>query len=487
MTDYYIAWDEVSEALEKRVPRKDFSYWISSLVVDEGQDKSNKGIYNINIKAENQYKMRWVVTRYGPLLEELFAQALDKKKRGRANVIFSYKGKDRGKGLGKDGGKGYDKGHAPDLSSMVSRTTRTNNATEQTKFTSYIDSKNTLKNFIPCEANLLGLELARSTISGWTDSATSAKPFHGASIICGSSGMGKTHLLHAIANEINRVNKKPNIVYVTAEHFVVCMANAMRSSTRGKDIDDFKKAFCHADLLLVDDMQFFAGKDKTQQEFLHIFNAVQERGKSLVVSCDKPPQKMAGLLNQLKTRLSRSLITPIDKPDAEARAKIVKGNARKFNFALDDTCCEYIALRIDRSLRDLEGAVKMVVFYAQTLNKEPNIDLINRALKDILPAVVEKVSIACIQKGVAAHYDLSVADLSSSKRNASVALARQMAMFLCRELTSHSTTEIGVAFGGKNHSTVLYSCGIFEKLLKQDKSGLKAEYTTVKNKIKGIC
>lgn len=474
MTDFYLAWNEVSGALEKRVPRKDFDYWISSLTVEECQDATNKGIYNINIKAENQYKMRWLVTRYGPLLEELFAQALDKKKRGRPNVIFSYKGKEKVK---KD---------TPDLSSMVNRTTRTNNATEQTKFTSYIDSRHVLKNFIPCEANLLGLELARSTIDGWTSTSKTEKPFHGASIICGASGMGKTHLLHAIANEINRVNKKPNIVYVTAEHFVVCMANAMRSNTKSKDISDFKKAFCNADLLLVDDIQFFAGKDKTQQEFLHIFNTVQERGKSLVVSCDQPPQKMAGLLNQLKTRLSRSLLTPIDKPDAKARAMIVKGNARKFNFVLDDTCCEYIALRIDRSLRDLEGAVKMVVFYSQTLKKEPNIDLINRALKDILPSVVEKISISRIQKQVAAHYDLTPADLNSAKRNASIALARQLAMFLCRELTSHSTTEIGAAFGGKNHSTVLYSCGIFEKLLKQDEAGLKQEYTSIKNKIKGF-
>lgn len=476
MNDIYPAWTEVCDALQKRVPAKEYSSWISSLSVEEGQDDKSKGIYNINIKAENQYKLRWVVSHYGPLLEELFAQALDKKGRGRANVIFSYKDKAKAKA-----------NKAPVvLSALASRASRTNNETEQTKFTSYIDSRHTLKNFIPCEANLLGLELARGVINGWTAEDETVKPFHGASIICGSSGLGKTHLLHAIANEINRVNKKPNIVYVTAEHFVVCMARAMTSKTKSKDIDDFKTAFLHADLLLVDDIQFFAGKEKTQQEFLQIFNAVLERGKSLVVSCDKPPQKMASVLNQLKTRLSRSLIAPLDKPDVVARARIVKGNARKFNFVLDDTCCEYIALRIDRSLRDLEGAVKMVVFYAQTLKKEPNIDLINKALKDILPSVIEKVSISHIQKEVAASYDLTPADLISQKRHASITLARQMAMFLCRELTSHSTTEIGAAFGGKNHSTVLYSCGTFEKLLKQGKAGLKSQYTAVKNKIRGI-
>lgn len=474
MTTYNHAWTDVCDALQKRVPAKEFSNWISSLVVEEGQDNNSKGIYNINIRAENQYKMRWVVSRYGPLLEELFAQALDKKGCGRANVIFSYKGKE----------KKEKKSVA--LSSLVNRTTRTNNATEQTKFTSYIDSRHTLKNFVPCEANLLGLELARRIIGGWTADASAEKPHHGASIICGASGLGKTHLLHAMANEINRVNKKPNIVYVTAEHFVVCMAKAMTSKTKSKDIEEFKGAFHHADLLLVDDIQFFAGKDKTQQEFLQIFNAVLESGKSLVVSCDQPPQKMSGLLNQLKTRLSRSLIAPLDKPDAQARALIVKGNARKFNFLLDDTCCEYIALRIDRSLRDLEGAVKMVVFYSQTWKKEPSIDLINKALKDIIPAVIEKISISCIQKEVANSYGLTPADLISPKRHASITLARQMAMFLCRELTSHSTTEIGAAFGGKNHSTVLYSCGNIEKLLKQGKGELKNEYMAIKNKVKGV-
>ncbi len=474
MNDYSSAWTEVCEALKKRVPQQDYVKWLSSLFVEEGQDENSKGVYSINIKAENQYKMRWVVSRYGPLLEELFTQALDKKGRGRAQVIFSYKPKSK------------KVGPSISVSSLMNRTTRTNNATEQTKYTSYIDSRHTLKNFIPCEANLLALELARGVISSWSVGTDDEKPHNGASIICGASGLGKTHLLHAIANEINKSNKKPNIVYVTAEHFVVCMAKAMTSKNKSKEIAGFKEAFCHADLLLVDDVQFFAGKEKTQQEFLHIFKTILENGKSLVVSCDQPPQKMGGLLNQLKTRLSRCLITPLDKPDVQARAQIVKANARKFNFVLDDTCCEYIALRIDRSLRDLEGATKMVVFYAQTLKKEPSIDLINRALKDIIPAVIEKVSIARIQKAVSAHYDIPLDDLLSTKRHASITLARQMAMFLCRELTSHSTTEIGATFGGKNHSTVLYSCVSFEKLLKHDKGGIKSEYTLVKNKIRGI-
>ncbi|MCH9664574.1 MAG: chromosomal replication initiator protein DnaA [Gammaproteobacteria bacterium] len=474
MNDYSSAWTEVCEALKKRVPQQDYANWLSPLFVEEGQDGKSKGVYSINIKAENQYKMRWVVSRYGPLLEELFTQALDKKGRGRAQVIFSYKPKSKAAGP------------SISVSSLMNRTTRANNETEQTKYTSYIDSRHTLKNFIPCEANLLALELARGVIGSWSTDTDDEKPHNGASIICGASGLGKTHLLHSIANEINKSNKKPNIVYVTAEHFVMCMAAAMQSKNKSKEIASFKEAFSHADLLLVDDVQFFAGKEKTQQEFLHIFKTILESGKSLVVSCDQPPQKMGGLLNQLKTRLSRCLITPLDKPDVQARAQIVKANARKFNFVLDDTCCEYIAMRIDRSLRDLEGATKMVVFYAQTLKKEPSIDLINRALKDIIPAVIEKVSISRIQKAVAAHYDIPLDDLLSTKRHASITLARQMAMFLCRELTSHSTTEIGAAFGGKNHSTVLYSCVSFEKLLKQDKSGIKNEYTLVKNKIRGI-
>lgn len=455
-------WPVVQEALMKRVGGSDYSSWLSSLNVSEQPQEYINGPCSVIIKAENQYKMKWVVSKYGNLIEELFAQALDKKGRGRPKIVFCYKSKK----------------NSNTVSSLVNRPTRVNNERSTTKYTSYIDSHNTLASFITCDANLIAKELAMDTIKDWAKPKRGAKPHHGSSIICGSSGLGKTHLMHSIANELNKQNKQLNILYVTAEHFVTIMVNSLMKKT----INDLKTAFCSADLLMLDDIHFFTGKEKTQLEFLNIYNHLMEKKRPLILSCDRPPQKLTGINSQLKTRLSHSLITPIAKPDVDARATIVQSNARKFKFELDDKCALQIASRIDRSVRDLEGAVKMVVFYAQTLKKPVTIELINRVLSDIVPPPSSKVDTAMILKVVAAYYDVSVEDIKSSKRNSSVTLCRQMAMFLCREMTSHSTTEIGKQFGGKNHSTVIYSCANFEKKMKQD-AQVKQAHLEVKAKI----
>ena len=454
-------WPEVQDALRRRVPADGYSVWLEPLDVKETLDKGKR---QITITAENQHKLKWVVSEYGSLIEELFAQAINKEGRCKINFFFTAR---------------WSR-HGAKVDSVVKASPKINKSISI--YTSYIDPQNNFSTFITCESNLLAKQLALEVVQGWNKFRGGNSLEEGASFICGPSGLGKTHLLHAIANNLNKHDKQLNIMYVTADHFVASMVKSLRQKT----IDKMKDAYCSADLLLVDDVHFFSGKNKTQDEFLNIFNILNEKRKQVVLSSDRPPQTMSGIRNQLKTRLSRCLITPIDRPDLQARIAIIKANARKYKAEIDNECAQYIAERIDRSVRDLEGAVKMVLFYAATHKKAATLELVIQALKDIILPPVTKIDMRSIIQEVASHCGITVADIKSDKRQSSITLCRQLAMFLCRELTLHSTTEIGLEFGGKNHSTVLYSCSIFDKKLKSNPAGEAADaYRSVKSKLTG--
>ena len=324
---------------------------------------------------------------------------------------------------------------------------------------SRIDKEHTLKNIVVCEKNMKGVKLAQRVINEFQKTPRKASQSNEHAVIYGNSGIGKTHILHAIANEIIGHNKNVNIIYITSSDFL----QRMTDSIKNKTMDEFKRIYSSADLLLVDDIQLLAGKPKTLTEFLEIFNQLAAKKRPIILACDKPPRDITQIPEQLKTRLCNCMLCRIERPELEARTEIVRINARKNRIKIDKQCAHYIASAVDSSVRHLEGAVKTIKATADYPKREITIGLIAEALQDIIPEPQLKFSIPKIQQEVAKFYERPVAEIKSSSRNPSLVLARQLAMFLCRELTNSSTTEIGVEFGGKNHSTVLYSCQTLER------------------------
>ncbi|KAF3977531.1 MAG: chromosomal replication initiator protein DnaA [Methylococcales symbiont of Iophon sp. n. MRB-2018] len=272
--------------------------------------------------------------------------------------------------------------------------------------------------------------------------------------IYGSSGLGKTHLMHAIGNTVLKKNPHANIVYLHSEKFVQDMVQAFQHNS----IDAFKKYYRSIDLLLIDDIQFLAGKERSQEEFFHTFNNLLDKKHQVVLTCDKYPKEIEGLEDRLKSRFGWGLPVAIEPPDLETRAAILIKKAYQLNIALAHEVAFFIAKRISSNVRDLEGALRRVIANAQFTGKEITVDFTKEALHDLISLQDRLVNIDNIQKTVAQYFKIRVADLSSKNRRQSITRPRQIAMCLARELTSHSFPEIGGYFGGRDHTTVINAC-----------------------------
>ncbi len=282
--------------------------------------------------------------------------------------------------------------------------------------------------------------------------------------IYGSSGLGKTHLMHAIGNAVIEKNPASNIVYLHSEKFVQDMVQAFQHNT----IDAFKNYYRNVDVLLIDDIQFLAGKERSQEEFFHTFNNLLDKKHQVVLTCDKYPKEIKGLEDRLKSRFGWGLPVAIEPPDLETRAAILIKKASQVNVALTHEVAFFIGKRIPSNVRDLEGALRRVIANAQFTNKEITVDFTKEALHDLISLQDKLVNIDNIQKTVAEYFKIRVADLSSKNRRQSITRPRQIAMCLARELTSHSFPEIGGSFGGRDHTTVINACKRINGLKESD-------------------
>jgi len=282
--------------------------------------------------------------------------------------------------------------------------------------------------------------------------------------IYGGVGLGKTHLMHAVGNELLARNPSAKIVYLHSERFVADMVKALQLNA----INDFKRFYRSVDALLIDDIQFFAGKDRSQDEFFHTFNALLEGGQQIIVTCDKYPKEIKGLEERLKSRFGWGLTVAIEPPELETSVAILMSKAEQLKMELPYDAAFFIAQRIRSNVRELEGAFKRVVANAQFTNRPISVELVKEALKDLLALQDRLVSIDNIQRVVAEYYKIKVADLNSKRRNRSVARPRQVAMYLAKDLTNHSLPEIGNAFGGRDHTTVLHACRKVKELIDSD-------------------
>jgi chromosomal replication initiator protein len=292
--------------------------------------------------------------------------------------------------------------------------------------------------------------------------------------IYGGVGLGKTHLMQAVGNEIVRQKPNAKVLYLRSERFVADMVKALQLNA----MSEFKRYYRSMDALLIDDIQFFAGKDRTQEEFFHTFNALLEGGQQIIVTSDRYPKEISGLEARLKSRFEWGLTVAVEPPELETRVAILMKKAALQKMVLPDDAAFFIAQRIRSHVRELEGALTRVVAHARFVGQPISIALIRDALRDLLAIQDKQVSVDNIQRVVADYYKLKLSELLSRRRTRSIARPRQLAMALAKELTSHSFPEIGEYFGGRDHTTVLHACKKIKELKSSD-SDVRDDYETL--------
>ena len=324
---------------------------------------------------------------------------------------------------------------------------------------SNLDKRLTFENFVVGSPNELAFAAAKRVAEA------DFVPFNPL-FLYGGVGLGKTHLMNAIAWVIQQKNPNRKVVYISAEKFMYQFIKALRS----KDVMNFKQEFRSVDVLMIDDVQFISGKEHTQEEFFHTFNALLDRNNQMILTCDKYPKEIDGLEERLKSRLGWGLPVVIDPPELETRAAVLLSKASSMGVSLPNDCAIYIAQRIRSNIRELEGALKRVVANARFTNQDIDLALVKEALKDLFVISAKMVSVENIQKTVAEYYNIKLSDLLSKRRSRSITRPRQMAMALTKELTNHSLPEIGESFNGRDHTTVLHACKKIAELRKENPS-----------------
>jgi len=322
----------------------------------------------------------------------------------------------------------------------------------------------TFSSFVEGKSNQLALAAAQQVAE---NPGNSYNPL----FLYGGVGLGKTHLMHAVGNALKAHNPEAKVVYLHSERFVADMVKALQLNA----ITDFKRYYRSVDALLIDDIQFFAKKDRSQEEFFHTFNALLEGGQQMILTCDRYPKEIDGLEERLKSRFGWGLTVAVEPPELETRVAILMKKASEARIDLPPDAAFFIAQRIRSNVRELEGALKRVIASARFVGRSVDIELIKESLKDLLALQDRQVSMDNIQRTAAEYYKIKVADMMSRRRSRSVARPRQMAMALSKELTNHSLPEIGDSFGGRDHTTVLHACRKIKEL-RETNSDIREDY-----------
>ncbi|MDD7805985.1 MAG: chromosomal replication initiator protein DnaA [Endozoicomonas sp. (ex Botrylloides leachii)] len=329
---------------------------------------------------------------------------------------------------------------------------------------SSLNTQFTFETFVEGKSNQLALAAARQVSE---NPGASYNPL----FLYGGVGLGKTHLMHAVGNSLVRKNRTATVVYLHSERFVADMVKALQLNA----INDFKRYYRSVDALLIDDIQFFAKKERSQEEFFHTFNALLEGGQQMILTCDRYPKEISGVEERLKSRFGWGLTVAVEPPELETRVAILMKKASQQKVDLPHEAAFFIAQRIRSNVRELEGALKRVIASAHFMGRKIDIDLIRESLKDLLALQDKQVSIDNIQRTVAEYYKIKISDILSKRRSRSVARPRQIAMALSKELTSHSLPEIGDAYGGRDHTTVLHACRKVKELVGADNE-IRSDY-----------
>ena len=336
----------------------------------------------------------------------------------------------------------------------------------QEEHTSFINPNFTFDAFVAGKSN----QLARAA----AEKASSELGAYNPLLIYGGVGLGKTHLMHAVGNQILSQNPEAKVMYQSSEGFVGQMVKALQMNT----IDKFKTKYRSLQALLIDDVQFFAGKERSQEEFFHTFNILFDSGQQIILTCDRYPKEIKGLEDRLKSRFGWGLAVSVEPPDLETRVAILMNKAEQAKVLLPDDVAFFIANHVKSNVRELEGALKRLIANAHFTGGTISIDFAKEALKDLIAVYTKLISIESIQRTVANFYKIKVEELLSKKRVRAIARPRQMAMHLCKTMTSSSLPEIGKAFGGRDHTTVLHAHRLMIELIEQDPM-IKEDHNTL--------
>lgn len=323
-----------------------------------------------------------------------------------------------------------------------------------------LDPRFTFENFVVGKPNELAHAAARAVAE-----SPQALPGSNPLFLYGGVGLGKTHLMHAIAWHIRKTTPERKVVYISAEKFMYQFIRSLRH----KDIMSFKEQFRSVDVLMIDDVQFICGKDSTQEEFFHTFNAVIDQNHQVVISCDRSPSDLDGMEERVRSRLGWGLVADIHSTTYELRVGILQSKVEQMNKDVPKAVIEFLAAKIASNVRELEGALNKVVAHSTLMGREITLETTQDILRDLLRSNERVVTIDDIQKRVAEHFNVRIADMSSARRLRAIARPRQIAMYLAKQLTSRSLLEIGRKFGGKDHTTVMHAVKRIEKLILDDK------------------
>lgn len=445
-------WEKCLGSLESEFPSQQFNTWIRPIQAEHSDGK-------LVLFAPNRFVLDWIVERFLSRINELVKQFSDQQPPAvlieigskRNNLLQSLK----------------IEASKPIPPADVQKAKVTFAYTDTNTYQSNLNPNFTFDNFVEGKSNQLA-KAACLQVAG--NPAASYNPL----FLYGGVGLGKTHLMHAIGNLIIYNNPRARVIYLHSERFVADMVKALQTNA----MNEFKRYYRNVDALLIDDIQFFAGKDRSQEEFFHTFNALLESQQQVILTCDRYPKEINGVEERLKSRFGWGLTVAVEPPELETRVAILMSKAEQTKINLPYEVAFFVAKRIRSNVRELEGALKRIIANAHFTGKAITLEFVKEALRDLLALQDKLVTVENIQRTVAEYYKIKVADLLSKRRNRSVARPRQIAMALAKELTNHSLPEIGDAFGGRDHTTVLHACRMIAELRQSD-ADIEEDYTNL--------
>jgi chromosomal replication initiator protein len=439
-------WSACLSRFERELPVQQFNAWIKSLRLEADSDPAQ-----LRLVAPNRYVLDWVRKRYLSQIEAISTEFFDHP------VVINLAVEDRAadaSAAGNGAAPGVTTLSAEEPSPAKSPTIVTVDANyEKTR----LNPDFNFESLVTGRSNDMARAAAQQVA---LNPGTSYNPL----FVYGGTGLGKTHLIHAIGNAVYLANPQARVFYTHATDYVSDFVRTLQQ----KSFDTFKRFYHTLDLLLIDDIQFFNGKDRTQEEFFYAFNALVSAKKQIVITCDTYPKDIQGFEDRLISRFGSGLTVQIEPPELEMRVAILKKKAETDRIALGDDVAFLIAKNLRSNVRELEGALKKVVAFARFQGRELNMDIAKEALKDVIGAHNRQITLELIQKTVADYFKIKVAEMYSQKRTRAIARPRQVAMWLSRELTPHSLPEIGDAFGGRDHTTVMHACRTITDLRTKD-------------------
>jgi chromosomal replication initiator protein len=424
-------WDQILSRVETKVNRHSFSTWFKPTAFVEDGGRS------ITVRVPNTLFKDWLTKHYSVVLSEALAEV----RRSESSVVF----------VAEPGAA------VPPPEVPVPTAADVDDPAQSEQTPAGLNPRYTFDTFIVGPSNQFAHAACRAVAEA---PSRSYNPL----FIYGGVGLGKTHLMHAVGQFVLQHDRNLKLTYISSERFMNEMINAVRYDR----ILDFRERYRSVDVLLVDDIQFVSGKEGTQTEFFHTFNALYDAQKQIVLSSDRPPHEIPALEERLRSRFEWGLIADIQSPDLETKVAILKRKAEAEAVPLPDSVAMYIAGRIKSNIRELEGSLIRLIAYASLTGREISLELTQEVLKNVIDQDDKAVTIDTIQKFVSDYYQLKVTELKSKNNSKSVALPRQIAMYLCKTLTHASLPEIGRSFGGKHHSTVIHSINKVEDLRKKD-------------------